>query len=179
MYLINLFGGPCAGKSTAAAHLYTHLKSHHFNAELVGEFAKELIYLGNEVQLVNQVYIMGSQYRKQKDLERYGVEIAISDSPLALQLVYCKDKAYYAEIKALVNKLNTEFNNINIFIKRKGPYQVLGRTQTEEEAKKKDEEIWEAMNGEFHYVIDGNRKGMQSLEAIVTNLGNKAILDKF
>lgn len=160
MKLVNLFGGPGSGKSTAAASIFSLLKSEHIPVELVGEFAKELIYLGNEVQLVNQVFVMGSQYRKQKDLERYGIEIAISDSPLNLQLCYCKGKHYYNEIVSLVKVLNSEFDNINVFIKRGAPYQMYGRCHTEAEADKLSQEIWDSMNGKFDYVFDGNKKGL-------------------
>lgn len=165
MKLINLFGGPGSGKSTAAANIFSELKSRHIKTELVGEFAKELIYLGNEIQLVNQVYIMGSQYRKQKDLERYGVDVAISDSPLQLQLTYCRDKAYYQELTALVNVLQTEFNNINVFIKRIAPYQVHGRMQTEKEADRLSELIWNSMDGNFDFVINGDSKGLKELNS--------------
>lgn len=164
MFLINLFGSPGSGKSTAAAHIFSFLKSKHVKTELVGEFAKELIYLGNEIQLVNQVYIMGSQYRKQKDLERYGVDVAISDSPLQLQLTYCRGKHYYNEIVSLVNKLQTEFNNLNVYITRAAPYQMHGRMQTEEEADALHDVIWDSMEGKFDLVIPGNDQGMRELE---------------
>lgn len=163
MKLINLFGSPGSGKSTAAANLFSELKSRHVRTELVGEFAKELIYLGNEIQLVNQVYIMGSQYRKQKDLERYGVDVAISDSPLQLQLIYCRDKPYYVELVALVNVLQKEFNNINVFIKRTAPYQNHGRVHTEKESDQLSELIWNSMEGKFDLEITGDSKGLKEL----------------
>lgn len=164
MKLINLFGGPGSGKSTAAAHLFSALKGKHIKTELVGEFAKELIYLGNEIQLVNQVFIMGSQYRKQKDLERYGVDIAVSDSPLQLQLTYCRTKPYYNELTSLVNKLQEEFSNHNAFITRVAPYQVHGRMQTEKEADELSQVIWDSMGGKFDIVVNGDSKGLKQLQ---------------
>jgi tRNA uridine 5-carbamoylmethylation protein Kti12 len=164
MELINLYGGPCAGKSTAAARIFSFFKGQHLKTELVGEFAKELIYQGNEIQLVNQVYIMGSQYRKQKDLQRFGIDIAVSDSPLGLQLVYCQNKPYYNEISALVNKLNEEFENTDIFIRRACPYQTYGRAHTEKESDILSQKIWDSKQGKFDFVIDGNMAGIQELE---------------
>lgn len=179
MNVVNLFAGPSAGKSTCAANLFCYLKSHHVSTELVGEFAKELIYAGNEVQLVNQVYIMGAQYKKLKDLERNNVDIAISDSPLLLQIVYCKDRHYFEEMFSLVKKLDNEFNNINVFINRKNPYQKLGRYHSEEESLVLDKKIWDLMNGAFHYVIDGTNTGYTRLGKEVLKKADKELLSKF
>lgn len=179
MKLVNLYSGPGAGKSTAAAHIFSHLKRHNVKTELVGEFAKELIYLGNETQLVNQVYIMGCQYRKQKDLQRHGIDISISDSPLLLQLVYCKNKPYYPEMEALVRKLDSEFNNINVFVKRNKPYQTYGRVNTEDEAKKLDKLIWDSMGGNFDFVIEGTTEGSDEIAEKILDLANEEILAKF
>ena len=164
MYILNLFASPSSGKSTTAAYIFSQLKMHtEKKVELVGEYAKELIYRGNEVQLSNQIYLMGNQYRKLKDLERNGIEICISDSPLSMQLAYCKHLSYYPELAALSNKLNEEFNNINIFIKRVKKYQGYGRTQTEEESDKLAKEIWDARNGDFDIVVEGNQDGCDEL----------------
>lgn len=179
MKLINLYSGPGSGKSTTAAYMFAHLKRHNIKTELVGEFAKELIYLGNETQLVNQVYIMGCQYRKLKDLQRHNIDIAISDSPLLLQLTYCRRKDYYEELSALVKKLNSEFQNINVFIKRNKPYQTYGRMQTEKEAKELDQVIWDSMDGNFHYVIDGDTLGAEELADAVLQIADEELLAKF
>lgn len=179
MILINLFGAPSAGKTVIAANTFTSLKRRNVHAELVGEFAKELIYLGNETQLANQVYILGSQYRKQKDLQRYNVNVAISDSPLLLQLVYCQNKPYYPEMCALVKKLNSEFNNINVFVKRVKPYQVHGRVHSEAESDIIAANIWDSMNGDFHFVIDGDDKGAEYLAEEVLKLADKDLISQF
>lgn len=179
MKLINLYAGPGSGKSTAAAHLFSHLKRHNFKTELVGEFAKELIYLGNETQLVNQVYIMGCQYRKLKDLQRHGIDIAISDSPLLLQLAYCRNKPYFEEMKALVYKLDSEFQNINVFIKRVKPYQTYGRVNTEYEARDLDNVIWNSMNGDFHYVINGDNTGLDQLSEDILQIADQELLNQY
>ena len=41
--VINLFGVPSAGKSTGAAYIFSRLKMAGVNAELVTEFAKDLV----------------------------------------------------------------------------------------------------------------------------------------
>jgi ABC-type sugar transport system ATPase subunit len=40
--VVNLFGGPCAGKSSLTAILFGRLKREHHEAELAVEFAKAL-----------------------------------------------------------------------------------------------------------------------------------------
>lgn len=122
---------------------------------------------------------MGCQYRKLKDLQRHDIDIAISDSPLLLQLTYCRNKPYYDEMKALVNKLDSEFDNINVFIKRAKPYQTYGRVNTEYEAKEIDKIIWESMNEDFHYVTNGDNNGSDLLADEVLQIADKQLLDKF
>lgn len=178
MLILNLYSGPGAGKSTTAAYLFAALKAKNIRTELVGEFAKELIYLGNEVQLVNQVYIMGSQYRKLKDLERHNIQVAISDSPLLLQLVYCRNKTYYQEISALIKKLNSEFDNVDVYIERCNPYQTYGRVNTEQEAIELDKLVKESMDHDFNYTIKSNSAGVDFLERELLKLLTSTPLER-
>ena len=122
---------------------------------------------------------MGCQYRKLKDLQRHNIDIAVSDSPLLLQLSYCRKKPYFEEMKALVQKLNNEFSNVNVFVKRMKPYQNYGRVNTEYEAKELDKIIWDAMEGNFDYVIDGNNAGLDTLSEEILQIADKEILAKF
>lgn len=179
MKCINLIGAPGSGKSVLAARMFSTLKRHNIKTELVGEFAKELIYLGNEVQLVNQAYIMGCQYRKLKDLQRYGIDVAISDSPLLLQLVYCKNTPYYEEIKPLIYKLNSEFNNMNVYVNRVVPYQNYGRVNTEKESDTIAQEIKNIMGDQFHYIIDGNDEDSEFIINEAMKSFDKDLLAKF
>ena len=43
MLVVNLFGVPGAGKSTGAAYVFSKLKMKGINAELVTEFAKDIV----------------------------------------------------------------------------------------------------------------------------------------
>lgn len=160
MKILNLYGAPGSGKSTVASHIFTYLKRHHVKTELVGEFAKELIYEGRSDQLFNQVYIMGMQYKKLKDYERYGsANLVIADSPLLMQSVYCREKSYANEIIPLLKKLDTEFDNINVFVRRASPYQEFGRVHSESESDELSKTIWELIKDNTHYTIDGNLDG--------------------
>ena len=51
MIVINLFGEPSAGKSTAAMDITARLKRKGINAEYVSEFAKDKVYENIKVDL--------------------------------------------------------------------------------------------------------------------------------
>ena len=74
MRVINLFGGPGAGKSTTAAGLFFFMKSDSSfdkSVELVTEFAKDLTYAERfkELQGDNQLYITSKQHSKLHRIE--------------------------------------------------------------------------------------------------------------
>ena len=48
MLVVNLFGTPGAGKSTGAAYIFSNLKMRGINAELVTEFAKDMVWEDNK-----------------------------------------------------------------------------------------------------------------------------------
>src|SRR5574344_779987 len=55
--IINLYGGPGSGKSTCAAYIFSQLKMHNINAELITEQTKEEAYKQNTEFFENQYYI--------------------------------------------------------------------------------------------------------------------------
>ena len=61
MLVVNLFGAPGAGKSTdSAIYIFSQLKINGINAELVTEFAKNIIWEHNRKALTNQIYMLGN-----------------------------------------------------------------------------------------------------------------------
>lgn len=48
MLVVNLFGTPGAGKSTGVAYIFSNLKMRGINAELVTEFAKDMVWEDNK-----------------------------------------------------------------------------------------------------------------------------------
>lgn len=164
MIVINLFGGPGSGKSTTAAALFVHLKNKAISSELVGEEAKDQIYWGSSNQLSNQFLLAALQYARLKNLESAGCKIAIADSPLVQSPMYAKNSPYYTRLENLVWKVNSEFENYNILIRRTKPYSTFGRTQkNESDAKVIDELIKQEFTAILDVEISGDQEGQEEL----------------
>jgi predicted ATPase len=154
--IVNLFGGPGAGKTTLAYYLAYRFKQAGFRAELVGEAARELIYDRNNpkeggvaAQLIdNQFLISGLQAERFKRLERHGIEVAIADSPLKMGLLYVKEHDMRWALTAAIEAFNKDFQHqINVLVQRtRGKYDMESRAQTEDEAVELDRRI-EALIG--------------------------------
>lgn len=131
--IINLYGAPGSGKSTGAAYIFSRLKLNNVSCELVTEYAKDKVYEGTTEVFKNQVYIFGKQYfRISKLLGK--VDYIITDSPLALSLMYNSQDFISNELKALVQKVYNSMDNMNYLINRVKPYNSSGRFQDEVES---------------------------------------------
>lgn len=138
--VVNLFAGPGAGKSTAAAYIFSQLKMKGVNCELITEFAKDKTWEKNYSALRCQEYVFGKQSYKM-DRCRDQVDVIITDSPLPLGIFYNQNPVLGRHYESLVMDVFNTYDNLNFFINRKKPYNPVGRNQTEEEAKEIDERI--------------------------------------
>lgn len=138
--IVNLFGGPCVGKSVIASELFVAMKKENYNVELVNEYAKELTYEERfNILDQDQLYIFAKQHRKILRLKDK-VDFIITDSPLLLSIVYAglnlnnifDEKTF----KDLVVNINNKYNNLNVLLKRNSTYRYKkeGRYQDEKEA---------------------------------------------
>lgn len=150
--VINLYGGPGIGKSTAAAGIFYGLKAKGYKAEIVTEYVKQWAYEGRTPQPLDQFYFFAKQARKEYPL--YGkVRYIVTDCPLELSAYYSnQDEALRPAFKEMLKSYRTvqERNNVDIkrfFLKRKEShtYDTTSRYQTEEEAKLVDKELLEFM----------------------------------
>lgn len=136
--VINLYGGPGCGKSTVAALVFGKLKQKGINCELVTEYAKDKVWEESYNTLKNQIYVFGKQLHRMWRLNNK-VNVIITDSPLPLSIIYNSEEDVNFE-KLVISEFN-KFNNFNFIINRSTKYQIEGRYQTEEEAKKIDSDI--------------------------------------
>lgn len=132
MKVINFFGGPGCGKSTAASGLFYNMKKEWANAELVTEYAKDLVWSGSQHLLAEQVLVFAQQSHRLNRLKNK-VDFAITDSPLLLSAFYIPKK-YPESFKQLCFDFYNSYENINYFITRTHEYSSVGRLQNEEEA---------------------------------------------
>jgi tRNA uridine 5-carbamoylmethylation protein Kti12 len=138
--IINLFGGPCTGKSTVAAGLFFLMKTQDYSVELVHEYAKELAW---ENRMESQDFISAMQNRRLERLQGK-VDYVITDSPLLLGLNYGHTLESFRKYQ-LDCFLN--YNNfLNIFLVRDDlKYKQTGRFETLQEAKLMDTKILAAI----------------------------------
>lgn len=131
--VVNLFGQPGAGKSTASAYVFSKLKMDHVNAELVTEFAKDKTWEHNHMVLANQFYVFGKQaFRLDRVVSQ--VDVVITDSPLLLSNYYAGNDSAMENFKRACVDLFKSYDNLNFFLRRVKPYNPIGRSQTEFES---------------------------------------------
>lgn len=117
MICVNLYGGPGIGKSTLAAKVFAKLKDHDIKTELVGEFAKELLYDRAYNVMSDQHYLFAQQAHRLWRLDKYGVEVAVCDSPLLLNLAYDCDPNNGYFISYVIDTYK-RYQNLDYVLKR-------------------------------------------------------------
>lgn len=132
--VINFYGGPCSGKSTAAAGLFYKMKLLGYSVELTDEFAKECVWEGNIPMLRDQLWILAHQNRKILRLADK-VDYIITDSPVLLSPIYrgVYDGPLYSDcIDKLALECYNMYDNINFMLSRpRENFQQDGRAQDE------------------------------------------------
>ena len=142
-HVINLYGGPCCGKSTVAAGLFYELKCKGIECEMTGEYAKDKTWDENPKILNHQPFIFGQQLHRIWRLNNK-VQFIICDSPILLSIIYSKENSDLFE-RFIVEQYN-KYNNINFILDRTVKYDVIGRNETEEEAIKLDNNLVHIMD---------------------------------
>ena len=140
MKVINLFGGPCSGKSTTAAGLFSEMKAKHVNVEYVTEVAKEMTWEDRQITLQCQPYIFGKQLRNLWRLKNK-VDYIITDSPLLLSAVYGSREVWHDSFFLFIIEEFKKFDNKNFYLKRGSNYSEIGRNQNLHESMEIDQKI--------------------------------------
>lgn len=161
--VINLYGGPCCGKSTVSAGLFYELKCLGVECELTGEYAKDKTWDDHQTVLRNQPYVFGKQLHRIWRLQNK-VDIIVCDSPILLSTIYDSDDSDLFELYVL--EQYKKYNNINFVLERKfynEGYQENGRNQTMQEAIEIDNDIENLLdkhNLSYTKICESNSKKM-------------------
>lgn len=167
--VINLFGGPGAGKSTLAALLFYQLKIRGLSSEMALEYAKDKVWEESYSTLHNQIYVFGKQHHRMWRLNDK-VDFIITDSPLLMSIEY--DSTNNSIFRELVLFEYNKYNNINFFIERSDTYQTEGRIQTLEEAIKIDTSIKDTLDN-LHIPYTSIKQGEEGVNNIINMILSK------
>lgn len=164
--VVNLFGAPGSGKSTGAAYVYSCLKMLGVNAELVTEFAKDMVWDECLCALSGdaQAYVFGCQlYRQLRCRDK--VDVIVTDSPILLSVPYNTSDVLGEEFNNVVIKMFKSFNNISYMVKRTKYYEQSGRIHTEVESAELHRKIIDCLNhADIDYIeIEGTLDGYHSI----------------
>lgn len=139
--VLNIFGAPSAGKSTAAYLVTGLLKKQGILAEYVREAIKWRMYYGTDaVALANQDLLVAEQYQDLLALKDK-VSVIVTDSPLLMQMAYHNDVNASLALGRRTIELFNKFDNFNVVLERKHRYDGRHRYQTEAEADQKHLDI--------------------------------------
>ena len=167
--VVNLFAGPGAGKSTGAAYIFAKLKMLGYDCEYVSEFAKDKFWENNSEVFNSQFYITGKSVFKIKRCCGK-VDIIITDSPIALRAMYCKEDEQMLGL-AILEEFR-KYNNLNLFINRVKSYNPNGRHQTIDEAVSIDEKTkgWLISNNIEFDTINGDENGYNNAIRLIQDI---------
>ena len=174
--IINLYGGPGAGKSTSAAYIYYLLKCQGESVELVREYVKNWAWENRAFGVYDELYFLGKQVRHESML--FGkVKYIVTDAPVYMTAyyagIYCSlgfaqgvekaAAAFYQQAK------DDGHNHLHIYLRRHKPYQADGRYQTEEQAIGVDKGVLEMLNRMGEKIIHASPEE-DSLKAILNSI---------
>ena len=127
--IVNFFGGPGVGKTTAAAELFISLKKNNVGAHFVGDFAQECILEGNVESLRDQTYIFGNTHHRLLYSYQQSV-VTVTDAPILLNCIY--QEGLPDLFNQLVLAMHERFRNLNILLERTEGYDhsMVGRVHS-------------------------------------------------
>ena len=155
--VINLFGGPNAGKTTLGLMLTAAFKRSGAYVELAAEFARDMVLENNHRALACQPYILGHQIMLIERAIAAGADIVVTDSPPLLSCAYYNSPG----VEMLAMEAHQKHKTINLLLKRHPEHQMFGRIHDEQQSIEIDNEIMSILkrnNVEF-ILTDSDQEG--------------------
>lgn len=156
--IINIFGGPSAGKTGCAWLVAGELKKRGESVEYVSEYAKELVWENALELLKDQKHVFENQNRRIARLLGK-VNYIVTDSPTILSLIYGNlyGRKISPDFRRIVSASYKNQNNYNFVIRRDPKvFETEGRIQNLKESIKIDRQIIKMLReqGATFYLID-------------------------
>jgi predicted ATPase len=165
--IVNFFGGPGGGKTTAGARLFTELKIRGIDTEMDMELARQMILMEHTSALECQPYLFGVALYKLRQTAR-NTDVVIMDSPLLLNPIY--DRNASQALRALAIEEHNRFRNLNIFVERRAnaPHSMAGRVHDLRESILLDQRIRDLLDelGESYVTIEADAAGVERIAQI-------------
>ncbi len=162
--VINLVGGPGAGKSTIAAGVFNLLKMSGREVELIQEYPKELVWEERKNTFNDSMYLFAKQAHYQYNVNNK-VDYMITDRPLIMSNIYHNfwmakswPESWNETFYQMVKETWDLYDNHVYYINRVMPYDKHGRNETEYEARQQDVMFKKVLDDyEIDYeIIDGD-----------------------
>ena len=171
--VVNLYGGPCAGKSTLRAAIFAELKFCEYQVEEILEYAKDASWEKRGAKLFRaQEYIFGKQHFRLANVVDE-VNLVITDSPILMSQVYIGPDWPMPSLRNVVDEAYAQYDNLDIFIDRGRNYDPKGRNQTHAEAIEIDNKIISLLEEktQVYYRIKFGREAVGTIIELMTNQG--------
>jgi nicotinamide riboside kinase len=150
---INLFGGPCSGKSTVASIVFSSLKKENYRIELINEYVKQWTYIPRKVKGFDQVFLFANQLHLEDiALRSRSDQLIITDSPILMNSWYGQKNASPSSdnLIRIVHDFERCYPSLNFFILRKEEeYDEHGRFHSLKEAKEIDDRLQYFLENKF------------------------------
>lgn len=167
--VINIVGGPGAGKSTITAGVFYELKKRALNAEISSEYAKDLVYENRSETFKDELYIFSKQAHRLFRLKNK-VDYIVTDRPLIMSVVYNQfynpetnewNKAFNEIVKQTWNR----YDNYVYLINRVKDYQHEGRNESYEQAIELDKLFKEKLEeyGIKYKIVNGDETAVKAI----------------
>lgn len=176
--VINFLCGPGNLKSTIASGVFSLLKLHYVNCELVTEFAKDLTWKKDFKSLNNHEFV----FKEQNDrLHRIGneVDVLVTDTSLLFSLIYGQQHKT-KEFKRKVLSTYNSYNNLNIVLNRdiSKEYETTGRSQNISEAIEIDGKVKYMLNNyDLNYIeLNSNESTINKVTSLILEMFNKKLI---
>lgn len=169
--VINMFAGPCTGKSTTAAELFALMKKQGLKVELIHEIAKDCVWERWDHIFREQDWIFGHQHRLQRRLVGHDVDYVVLDSSLLYSIFYAAPD-FPPSFKQFVRDVFDSYTNINFFLQRGTEFEYVqaGRNQDLATAQEIDQQLLECLNTnniEYHMIQSGSNAALAALDIVM------------